>query len=584
MSSLGLVGDIANSALAAQRYGIEVTSHNVANVNTPGYTRQSPIYETKLPASVGGLQLGRGVNTSAIRRISDQFIENQLMGQGSNLSSSEELESYIKVLEGRFSESSNASISAMLSDYWNLWQDISNNPTGSSERTAICEYSIQLTEQFNIVNSSMDQMEINLTNAISSGLGEVNQITSEIAKINAQSVGIEADGAANDLRDKRNELLSQLSEYIDVNSFEQENGTISVVTARGCVLVNGNSNNDLALGGVNGDNVKWQGSGGSTTDITDYITKGKLGGWLTMRDEIITKYQLDLDSMSKELVWAVNQQHSQGIGLSALSEVTGTYAVTDINEELTTIDSGLDFNSKISTGQFNLWVYDSSGTVVGGSATAITIDATTTLENLKSAIDSVDNISASITTGNFLKISADSEDYTFAFSEDTSNVLAALGVNTFFTGSTAGDISVSNAISSDINTIAAATVANDGTFASGDNGNAISIANIQNQSISISNWTCDRINGNTEGTATSTLEDYYHSMVGSIGTVSAGISNTKAFNQVIYSSMSDIRDSISAVSLDEEMTNLIKFQHAYSAAAKLISTADEMLQTLLGMK
>lgn len=583
MSSLGLVGDIANSALTAQRYGIEVTSHNIANVNTEGYTRQSPVYEAKLPGSYSNLLLGRGVDTNTVRRISDQFIENQLMQKKSDLSSSKELENYMKVLEGIFNENSGVSISTMMANFWNFWQDISNNPTGSPERTALFEYSSQISEQLNTIDVSMNQVKVSLTNAITSGIGKINQITSEIAKTNGQIVGMEAGGMANDLRDKRNELVSELSEYLDVKSFEQDNGTLTIVTARGCILVNGNDSSELALGGVNGDKVEWQGTGGSTTDITNYLNDGKLGGWLDMRDQILTKYQLDLDSMAKELAWVVNRQHSQGIGLSSLSSITGTYSATDTTEELTTIDSGLDYYSKIAAGTFNLWVYDSTGAVVGGAANTINIDASTTLDDLSNAINSVGNINSSITTDNTLSINADSG-FTFAFSEDTSNVLAALGVNTFFTGSSAGDISVNDAIGSDVNAIAAARVASDGSFASGNNANAISVANIQNTAMSISIWTCDRINGNTEGSVTTTLEDYYHSLAGSIGTMSAGISNSKAFNEVMLENLNNIRDSISAVSLDEEMTNLIKFQHAYSAAAKLISIADEMLNTLLSVK
>ncbi|MBU4035771.1 MAG: flagellar hook-associated protein FlgK [Proteobacteria bacterium] len=584
MSSLGLVGDIANSALSAQRYGIEVTSHNIANVNTEGYTRQNPIYEAKLPGSYGTLILGRGVDTSTVRRISDQFIENQLMQQKSSLSSFEEMEKYIKVIEGIFNENSQTSISNMMADFWNLWQDISNNPAGSPERGALYEYSSQFAEQFNTLDMSMNQVEINLTSSISSGIGKINQLTSEIAKTNGQIVGMESGGLANDLRDKRNELISQLSGYIDVKSFEQDNGTITVVTARGCVLVNGNDSSDLALGGVNGNRVEWQGSGGATTDITGYITNGKLGGWLDMRDQILSKYQLDMDSLAKELAWSVNQQHSQGVGLSALSAVTGTYAAIATDQAVSTVDSGLDYYSKINVGSFNLWVYDATGAVVGPGATTVNIGAATTLEDLEIAIDAVNaNINASITTDNTFSITA-VNGYTFAFSKDTSNVLAALGINTFFSGSSAGDISVNDSISSNTDAIAAARVGTDGAFASGDNVNAIAMSNIQNASMPISIWTCDRINGNTEGSVTSSLEGYYHSLAGSIGTKSAGITSSKSFNEVMYQNLSGLRDSISAVSLDEEMTNLIKYQHAYSAAAKLISIADEMLQTLLSVK
>lgn len=586
MSSLGLVFDIAKDALSAQRYGLDVTAHNIANINTPGYSRQNPVYEAKIPAAYGELLLGRGVDTNTVMRTSDQFVENRLMQQQSGLLYSKEMESYVKVLEGIFNENTQTSISNLMTGFWNLWQDITNNPSGSSERSALYEYSLQLSEQLNLLDTEMNQFDTDLTNAVNAGIGKINQITREIAEINKQIPGMETGSIANDLRDKRNDLLSELSGYIDTKSFEQENGSITIVTARGCVLVSGNSSYDLTLGGTNGNKVLWQGSDGNNTDITGYIGNGKLGGWLDMRDQILAKYTLDLDAFAEEFAWSVNLQHSQGTGLAALSTVTGTYAVTDAGEELGTGDSGLDYQDKIADGSFKLWIYDSFGAVVGGGATTITIDADvggTTLTSLSAAIDAVVNIGASITPENTLKIDADSG-FTFAFSDDTSNVLAALGINTFFSGSSAGNIAVNDRIGSDLNAIAAALINVDGSFAAGDNRNAMAVSDLQYASRSISRWTCDRINGNTEGAITTSLEDYYHSMVGSIGITSSGISRNTSFNEMMVSKLSDIRDGISAVSLDEEMTNLIKFQQAYAAAAKLISTADEMLDTLLSVK
>jgi len=587
MSGLGLVFSIAKDAVAAQRYGMDVAAHNIANVNTPGYSRQSPVCEAKDRFKYGGLILGRGVKTTHIARSCDQFIENQLMQQKSSFSCLEQMDNYMQVLEGLFNENSGNSISAMLADFWNLWHDIANNPAGASERIGLYEHSISMSEQFNALSADLSQLETDLSNAVSAAVDEINQISSEIGLINNEIVGMEAGKAtANDLRDKRNTLVSELAEYIDVKTFEQSNGTLTVITARGCVLVHGNDSYDLELGGDNGDRVKWQGSGGATADITDYITSGKLDGWLNMRDEIIATYKLDLDALAKEFIWTVNQQHSQGVGLETFNTVTGTYAVSDNGEELGTVDSGLDYYNKISDGVFNIWIYDSSGAVIGGGPTVITVDSDsggTTLTSIKDAIDAVDNISATITTGGRLKIDADNG-YTFAFSGDTSNVLAALGINTFFTGATAGGIGVNSKIGSDNNFIGAAQIDDDGTFASGDNTNALAIADLQYTSMDIPQWTCDKINGCTEGNLTTTIEGYYHAMAGSIGIKAASISRSKAFNEVMVNKLSEIRDSISAVSLDEEMTNLIKFQHAYAAAAKLITVSDEMLNTLLSVK
>ena len=106
------------------------------------------------------------------------------------------------------------------------------------------------------------------------------------------------------------------------------------------------------------------------------------------------------------------------------------------------------------------------------------------------------------------------------------------------------------------------------------------MTDLQYTTIAIAQWACDRVDGNTQGSVTATIEDYYHSMVASIGIASAGVSRSSTFNEVMTNQLQELRDSISAVSLDEEMTNLMKFQHAYTAAAKLISISDEMLDVI----
>jgi len=600
MSNLGAIFNIAKSALSTQRYGLDVTAQNIANVNTPSYSRQTPVLEAVQPVSSGNLIIGQGVNTAQVIRSSDQFIETQLMQQRSKMSFSEEMENYIQVLEGIFNENLDTSISSMLSDFWNLWQDISNSPSGISERTALYEHSILLSEQFSALDGYLANLETDLTNSLNSGIGEVNRISNEIAQLNGQILELEAGGnTVNDLRDKRGEMLSELSEYLDVNTFDQPNGTLTVLTARGCILVQGDSSYGLEMGGDNGDRVKWQASGGTTVDITNYLNNGKLGGWLTMRDAIIAKYKLDLSSLAEEFVWAVNSQHSQGVGLELFqpsSNVTGTYKTSNTLGDLNygvAADAYVDYS-----GTFKLWIGDGQGE----NLQDITIDLDSVLGNIEassSLTDLRDTINAQINdqrpllngtvaaslsaSGDAIIFTADAN-HTFGFSDDTSSILAAVGVNTFFKGASAGAIDIMDTIGSDKTFIAAARIAADGSYASGDNSNALAIADLQYTSLDIPQWTCDRITGNTEGNLNATIENYYHALVGSIGTTASGISSGRLINEEMVMKLSDIRDSISAVSLDEEMTNLIKFQSAYEAASKLISVADEMLETLLNIK
>ncbi len=587
-SGIGLVLSIAKDALAAQQYGIYVTSHNIANVNTPGYSKQTAVFEAKKPAPFGGVLLGRGVDTTEIVRASDQIIENRVMQQKSSLYCYKEMENYMLAMEGLFNETSDTSLSTMLGEFWNLWHDISNDPSGTAERIALYEHSLLISQQFKSLDSDLLQLNTDLTNAVKAGVGRVNEITAAIANLNNEIAGLEIDASANDLRDQRNVLASELAEYIDMKIFEQSNGAFTIVSAKGVVLVNGNDGYDIEL---DGSSVKWQGSGGNKVDITNYISKGKLGGWLDMRDEIVAKYKQDLTELASEFIWAVNKQHSQGVGLTTFSSATGTYSASAPGAAVTTSASGLDYYDKISGGTFEVWVYDSTDTLVNGGGTTVTVTAgVTTLNDIATAITALDpDISASVNVDGKLAITT-ANGHTFAFSDDTSNVLAALGINTFFTGSTAGGMGVNDVIGSDKDYIAAARIDSDatssgyGTFATGDNTNALATVDLQYTSMCISEWTYDRIKGDTEGTTAATIEEYYHSLVGSLGIKGSSISRSRAFNEVMVNELNTIRESISSVSLDEEMTQLMQYQHAFAAAAKLITVSDEMLRTLLGVK
>ena len=589
MGGMGLVFNIAKDALIAQRYSMDVTAHNIANVDTPGYSRQDPVLAARISTPVNGLNFGTGADIDAITRNSDQLLENRLMKQKSSLLSSEEMASYLRVLEGIFNENTETSISALLSDFWNQWHEISINPDGPSERMALHEQGNLLSDQLLLLDGEMSQMVVDLTKSVSAGISKVNQITAEIAETNQKVTGLELDQPAADLRDKRNTLISELSGYLDITTFEQSNGTVTVVSAKGAILVQDDSSYDLALGGVDGDRVIWQSSGSTMIDITDHITNGSINGWLDMRDEVIAETRLDLDAMVKEFIWMVNGQHSQGVGAKLFEPgmtLTGSYQTsTDLGD--------LQFGNRIQfvANAFELWIEDR--TIPGNPVmNNVTIDLSglnggSTLTDLATEINN--QIAgaglAGVTadgSGTSLELTADNNT-AFGFSDDASGILAALGVNTFFEGFGSGTIGMNNTLT-DHEYIAAGRIDNGGNYPSGDNTNALAMTDLQFTSTPIEQWTVDRANGNTVVNITSTIEDYYHSLVGAIGLTSSSVSRGMVFQEDMVAKLQDMRDAISAVSLDEEMTNLIKYQHAYASAAKLISAADEMLQTLLDMK
>ncbi|MBW1960459.1 MAG: flagellar hook-associated protein FlgK [Deltaproteobacteria bacterium] len=766
MSGISMVMNTAKLAIAAQQYGLNVTGHNIANVNSPHYSRQSVTHSATDPVLHGDLWFGTGVETTSITRACNQFLENRLIDLKSSLASYEETSAYMDILESAFNENTDSSLSNIMAEFWNTWQDLSNRPSGSPERLAVYEKGKQLAERFDSLSTDLLQIEIDLNSEITAVISEVGSLAAQIANINNAVIGQTDDQVAHDMFDERNALVTKIAQLVDVNTFEQSDGSLSVTTAGGFNLVTGAEAYELHFE----DNaVKWENSYGSKIDITDKLTGGKIHGWLEMRDELISKYRAELDALAKEFIWTVNYQHSHGMGLKYFdSAVTGTYA-TDSTEMFST----LDFGSKIDyTEDFKMWIEDTSGasasytsvtvdmgisdsnpsyagnfntanttytinitqggvvgtdditftwsetgggsggpTVMAAPANTIAIDgctlsftagdtlvagntlnintkaggavaevsliasgtANSILDTYKFTVTSggligTDTIEVSwsnlVTSGTFtldttttatvdgmsltfgaggyffeddeFVITTDSDgdptdylmsdwhwtldsfvsqfnrdastagvnttasktsdnkmkftpgaDEGFAFSDDgftNSGVAAALGFNTFFTGADALAMGV-NSLLSDTDYIAAAQLdSSDGTFGVGDNRNAIAIANLKHSTRNIVQWTYSRGSDATSTAMSYSLEDYTHAMVGSIGIKAASMDRYSRYTEEIVDKVTRQRDNISAVSLDEEMINLMKYQHAFSVASKLLTVSDELLNLLIQSK
>ncbi len=581
MSGIGLVLNVAKDALLTQQYAIDVTAHNIANVNTEGYSRQIAVMGAKDATPYGGFLFGRGVELDDIISNTNSFIEKRLYNGQSDLMATMEKENYMAVMESIFNENSSRSLSSQFSDFWNAWQDLANNPTGNSERSLLVENGELLAQSFRDLSNDLERLNQEINNTIDAGLGEVNRISSRIADLNKQIIIIEASGNANDLRDQRTQLVGQLSNYIDLNTYKDSSGNLQVTTKKGYLLVNRADSYSLDLDGTE---ITWQSSGAGNVAITDTITGGKLGGWLDIRDEVVPEYSKELDELARATVWEVNRVHSQGIGLEGFTEVTGSYSVFDSDTAMGNSGSGLDFYDKITDGQLTVWLYDSTGEVAGDAT--ISVSLSDSLNDLASAIDSISaggvELNAHVINGK-LQIETDSgAPGEFAFSNDTANILSALGINTFFNSSKAGNMELNSFVEDGHDFIAAAKVNVNGSFAAGDNSNALDISELQYNKTSIKQWVFKRGEepvSRAEGETT--IDSYLHTMVGSIGIESRSVLREREYKEVIQAQISTARDNLSAVSLDEEMANLIKFQHAYTAAAKLISTADKMLEQVL---
>ncbi|MCA1944530.1 MAG: flagellar hook-associated protein FlgK [Desulfovibrio sp.] len=324
------------------------------------------------------------------------------------------------------------------------------------------------------------------------------------------------------------------------------------------------------------------------------LTGGSLAALMNFVGPTVGGYSDKLDALAKSLIWNVNRQHSQGAGLVPVTEMLGTYSVRDTSLALGSNSSGLAFAEYMSDspGNVNFYVYDTStGKLVSNTPPAsfgpLDFDAVTpgiqnfdpsvhTLEDVRDAIN--DTFGAYLTAdivNNQLRIRAE-DGYSFALGADTVGLSAALGLNTFFTGTNASNLGINPAVLSSADRINAGHINGAGELNFGDNTMAQAIAKLQTTNVTIIS---------SFGTSSNqTLSDYYATLVATAGTDTAGAKFGWGYNKALADDLDERQQAVAGVNLDEEMAALIKFQSSYKAAAKLITTADEMLQIVLGLK
>jgi flagellar hook-associated protein 1 FlgK len=584
MSGLNATLDIARQAIAANQYGMSVTGQNIANVDNTNYSRQLVELQNSDSYKIGNLVFGSGVEVVQVASAVDDLLQSWMQDQQATTSAYGEMASNLAYMEELFNLGSNNALDVLFSDFWNSWSELSNTPDGTAERAGVLESGAAIVEQFNDMTDSLKSLSTTVNSRIEVAVDSINAINSQIEELNKAITAIEAThgAVANDLRDQRSSLVTELSTLLDITTYEQSDSSLLITTAKGsAILVGSSGSRELSF---DGGQVMWESSGGPV-DISDLIAGGSIGGWLDVRDEMIPEYEAELDALTAAFVWNVNQQHSQGVGLTYFSgAVTGSYDVdTSTTSQLDTLDF---FGNVDLTGDFSIWIDDGSGvpaeTVLNFDA--LGISGTSTMGDLVTVFNtSVSGVTASEVNGQMV-LTPDSG-YQFAFGGDDSGLAAALGINTFFTGATTGTIGLNSQISA-TGYIAAGQLDAAGGIASGDNGNALLLAECGELSVQIDVYTYDRTTDPpfTTATLTTTTDAYYRTMVSNLGIVIDSVDRNLETAESLMTELQDRRDGVSAVSLDEEMINLVKYQNAYNAASKLLTVADEMLDTIMSTR
>jgi len=545
MASLNSVLDIAKTSLLASQKAISVTSHNISNANTEGYTRQRAVLEPMNPINVGGIFFGTGVNVTSIERIYDSFQGSQLRAADSKLSSYDTKCGLMKTLEATVYDANGGGLSGPLDDFFNSFQNVANNPASSAERSSLLSSATILADRFNSIDTSIRENLTNINNTVASQIDRVNALSAQVAELNNQIGIVEIAGVtANDLRDKRDLLLDNISKIVDITTRENKNGAVDVYVAGGSFLVTGVKSAPLSAG-INDTNPYLYNIVSNGSDITKAVSGGSLKGLIDSSD----KYRQTLDKMNlmaATLVKEVNLQHRAGYGLDGSTGVD-FFSVSGVSGTASTINTG--------------------GAVITGCA--VTDQSLLTQSNYEVRfLDSANYSVVNTTTNSVITNGPYTSGATISFDGIsfmiTNNTGAPSAGDTFKVNSTAYAAHAISVAVTDTNTIAAAGSA---ATVPGDNTNALAMADIKNASV---------LNGTN-------FSKYFNAFVADIGVVTNSAYTSADAQKKVVEELQLAKDSLSGVSLEEEAVNLIKLQKAYEASAKLMSVANTLFDSLLAI-
>ena len=544
----------AKLGLLAQQLAIEVTGQNIANVQTEGYSRQDVTFEANTPRSVTLGQVGTGVRIAGIERSHDQFLFTQIMDEGDLTGSTEVKKEIFEQLEMLFNEGSGRSLNDALSSFFGAVQDLAANARGIPERANLVAKAERLTSTFNQTGKQLFTIQRNIDFTIESEVAKINALTAQIGKLNEGIHANEPSGQykANDLRDNRDKLVKELSQKIDVQLINESDGQISLTTKDGTALVLKDRVFALSTS-LNGDNESFKdiniNNGSGLTNITSAIKGGELRGYLDMRDTQVESVLDKMNILSGSFIQEFNRVHRQGFGTDG--------------------SSGLDFFTPLDvTVKANV---NNKGSAVvsmtNASPTTVSVDE---FEITFTGVGSftLQNLTTKLNEGTFTFSRGNTFNLKNGFAV-TIDGTAAVGDKVTFSVSenAASKMSVSSTITANTKRIAA------GNTKSGDGGNALQMANLQNDlvfnSVTLSS-----------GSGSYTFDEYYNAVVSTIGIESFSAQATLRQQEGVMLQLNSRRESISGVSIDEEMIKMIKFQQAYNASARMISMVEEMLDTL----
>ncbi|MBN2064142.1 MAG: flagellar hook-associated protein FlgK [Sedimentisphaerales bacterium] len=570
---------IGQTGLSASQAGLSVTGNNISNSATPGYSRQvANLVPTQYYEVFPGKYTGTGVTVSSINRLVDESLNSRYRNASGDVASFQLQQQTMSRLEAAFNELTDDDISSRLNSFFAAWSSLQIQPQDVASRNVVLQNADTMTSVIRELRTDLKDVHDDLNSQIKASVIEADTLAKQIAALNSDIVSTEAgkSGSASALRDQRDSLLKELNSLINISTRENEGGSVTVYIGSEPLIqytdCRGLTIRDVA--GNNGEKI--------TEIIFDdndgqlELTTGRLNGMLIARDEMVDGVISELDNWSSAMIYEVNKLHSIGSSMEKVQEMVSDYKVIDSSEPLTAA-AGNGLNWGVTNGVINVHIFDSSGEIITTEQVKIDVNApgSDSLDSVAAKLDAIDGLTSFVDGGGYLHIESSSAGDSFAFSavkdaegmvdfDATSNILAVLGINTFFSGNNASDIRLKAELYNHPERVVA------GNFAIG----LTTDGSIASQIAALATKGVQSLGGIS-------LANDFSSLVADIA------SNTKR-SEDNYSASAAVRDtlllevqSISGVSIDEETMNLITFQRAYQGAAKYIGVVDELLDELM---
>ncbi len=565
MSLFGSI-QLANNTLRATQIGLQVVGQNIANASTPGYSREEVVLTPAPMQRNGAILLGLGVKVEGVVQKIDRFLEERLRGASSDRAGAEVQQQTFLSLESLVNELSDTDLSTLLTNLFSSIQEVANHPEDLGIRDLVMRDGQTLTQHIQQLSGRARGQRSDLNEQVIRAVDDINRLTEEIRTLNvriAKAEGGDTSGSdAVGLRDQRSLAMSELAELIDIKVSEQVSGGVAVFAGGEFLVFEGRRRAvKFALEPDRGLSVAEVRIAETNSPLL--ISAGRVGGLVTARDEILGGFLERLDDLAGTLAFEFNKVHAAGQGLAGYDKVTSEFGVDRTDSALD--DAGLVY-SPVS-GSFQVLVRNRETDQVTTHDIFVKLDGLqgdTTLDSLAAGLDAVDGIDASIDTQGKLVISSQSPEIEFSFSGDTSGALAALGVNTFFSGSTALDLDVAQPMVEDPRKFAASS----GGIGI-DEKNALELGAFLDKPLASKN--------------DASLLVLYNNMTAEIaqGSTVAG-SIAEGFG-VFEETLVGQQMAISGVNLDEEAVQLITLQRTYQASARYIATLSDLLNVLVNL-